>query len=196
MAITQLTKQLYSVKTLVDLNNDLTNFKIKFTIQSETENTPFQVCILDETTLNHTETIKYETVQNGILSGEVASDKNKFQKYYLILRADNPVTVRITLNTEELPEGTTSITDSEDRDGGWSQQETSSSTPSSSSKLVFILIASVILCSVFGIAYFMKKGSSNGSSSSSLVAPSASRLNQSILAKLKKAQQTALGNNS
>lgn len=190
MKTTQLTKQLYSVKTLVDLNGDLVNFRIQFTLQSDPANSPFQVSILDETTLNHTETIQYQTVKDGVLKGEVKSDKNNYQRFYMILRADSPTVVNITLQTEELPTGTTPISDDSEMaltSSSAFSSDSSSDSSNSSYKLTFILIALVIVIGYVGLVYFRGK-----EGSSSTKGPS-TRLNQSILAKLRKAQQATIG---
>ncbi len=95
----------YSVSNkiqLIDINHDMINFKVEFVLSSDK---PFYALIVDQDTLDNTEiqNIEFRYVENNI-SGEVVSDKNTYQNYYVVLRSDTPTEVRVQLITTPLPE--------------------------------------------------------------------------------------------
>lgn len=94
------------LKRLVDLNNNVTNFKLRFTVSAiDGPDTPFECIVLDQEILDNIDesNIEFKHVK-GSLSGEVISDKNIYKNYLLLMRADNPTTVTVDITMEELPE--------------------------------------------------------------------------------------------
>lgn len=90
------------IKTLIDLNHDMINFKVQFSLTSES---PFYAIIVNQDTLDNTEsdTLEYRYVEDT-LTGEVVADKNVYQNYYIILKADRPTNVQVELYTTRLPD--------------------------------------------------------------------------------------------
>jgi hypothetical protein len=95
------TYNLNKIKQLIDLNENLTNFELSFSITSKT-NDDFDVIILDQYTLDTIENIEYKKA-NGSISGQIKNDNNIFQNYYLILRSDKPNTVDVNVTINEIP---------------------------------------------------------------------------------------------
>lgn len=97
------TTNTYSVSTmrqLVDLNNDMTNFIVDFTAKS-TNGEEFECLVVDQKTLDDGTDLQYKKVP-GMINGSVSSDKNQYQNYFLILRSHKPCTVEVTLSSQRL----------------------------------------------------------------------------------------------
>jgi len=82
-------------RQLVDLNGDSKNFDLTFTCTSK-DDTPFDVLVVDQTTLDSTPTLQYKKA-NGTISGNIVADKDVYQNYFLVLKADKPC--QVTVNT-------------------------------------------------------------------------------------------------
>jgi hypothetical protein len=91
------------VKTLVDLNQDMTNFNLDFKVKASSPEDVFEVLVIDQHTLDTTEDIPFKRVQ-GELTGEVRNDTNTLHTYFIILKADTPTNVVITITGEQLPD--------------------------------------------------------------------------------------------
>ncbi len=100
--ITQKTYSTSKIKKLVDLNHDMINFKVTFTLSSDEV---FKALIVNQSTLDNisTDDLEYKTVQ-GSMSGEIVADKNVYQNYYIILKSDIPASVNVELATVKLPD--------------------------------------------------------------------------------------------
>jgi len=101
-----ITSKLYSVSTikqLIDINGELSNFKVNFKVVSK-EGLPFEMLIINQSTLDTVEQPEFKMVSDGEISGEVVSDKNVYQNYFLILRASEPVDVIVDLEVTPLSE--------------------------------------------------------------------------------------------
>jgi len=100
-----LTKKIYNIanrQTLVDLNGDSINFKLDFQVGNK-DNKEFEMLVVTQSTLDSGKPIEYKKVQ-GSMSGNMLSDKNVYQNYYLILRAQEPTEITVELNFEKLPD--------------------------------------------------------------------------------------------
>lgn len=100
---TIITKNVYSIskiKKLIDLNHNMINFQVRFIL---TSNQPFYALIVDQDTLDTTDNLQYKYVEDR-LSGEIISDKNMYQNYYIILKSDKPINVNVELHTVHLPD--------------------------------------------------------------------------------------------
>lgn len=90
---------------LIDLNKELTNFDINFSVK-ERSGKSFQLAVVDQTTLDSGSNIPYETI-NGETSANLISNKDVYQNYFLCLKtnenhSDN-VVVDININGREIP---------------------------------------------------------------------------------------------
>ncbi len=104
------TKQTYTVgnmKQLIDLNGDKTNFELKFKVSCSTGN-EFDLLVVDQTTLDAGGDLQYKRAK-GQISGSLRSDKNLYQNWFLILKADETCDVEIEIDITELPKNIQSV---------------------------------------------------------------------------------------
>jgi hypothetical protein len=93
--MSQKTYKVNSQRQLVDLNGDSKNFDLTFTCTSK-DSVPFQILVVDQATLDSTPNLQYKEA-NGTISGNIVADKDVYQNYFLVLRADKPC--EVTVNT-------------------------------------------------------------------------------------------------
>lgn len=86
---------------LVDLNGEMTNFNLTFTVTSK-KNESFDVLVVDQTTLDNQPKLDFKRA-NGTISGNIIADKNVYQNYFLCLKADKPCDVDVTIDLKEVP---------------------------------------------------------------------------------------------
>jgi hypothetical protein len=99
------TRKTYSVgkiKQLVDLNGDSINFDISFRVTSRNKE-HFELLVVDQTTLDNNPNLEYKKVVEGTISGNILQDKNIYQNYFLILKAENPCECDVEIIKKELP---------------------------------------------------------------------------------------------
>jgi hypothetical protein len=92
---------LSKVKQLIDLNGDSINFDISFTVNCQ-DDTPFKLLVVDQTTLDNSEELEYKE-QTNTISGNIIADKNVYQNYFLILKAEKECKVDVEITKKELP---------------------------------------------------------------------------------------------
>lgn len=93
---------------LIDLNGDNKNFKLSFKVTSKSDNYQtdvFELLVVNQTQLDNEDidTMEYKRVQSSI-SGNIVSDKNVYQNYFLSIKSDNEMPVEIEINLEKLPD--------------------------------------------------------------------------------------------
>lgn len=91
-----------NIQQLVDLNEELTNFKLDFKVVSE-NNVPFKTVVVSQSKLDSGEILDFKNVDNGTISGNIVSDNGVKQNYYLILKSENPVKCTVEINLQEIP---------------------------------------------------------------------------------------------
>lgn len=89
-------------RQLVDLNGNITNFDLTFTATSKNGEI-FEILVVDQTTLDNNPTPQLMKAEKGTMSGNIISDKNTYQNYFLCLRSDKPCEVTVTINLKEIP---------------------------------------------------------------------------------------------
>ena len=89
------------LKQLIDLNGDSVNFNIDFNVKSE-NGEPFDMLVIDQTTLDNTPNIEYKKIENGEISGNIRQEQNVYQNYFLILKADKDIKCFVSINKQEL----------------------------------------------------------------------------------------------
>lgn len=87
-------------RQLFDLNKEYVNFKSSFKVTA-LDGGPFYIAVTDQNTLDNGD-IEFKEVE-GESSGNLTSDKNISQIYYLALKSDEPREVSINIQIEELP---------------------------------------------------------------------------------------------
>lgn len=89
-------------KQLIDLNGSSTNFDLTFTATSQ-DNSDFHALVIDQKTLD---TVSHDSLEfkraNGSISGNIVSDKNAYQNYFLCLKSDKPCNVEVIINKKEI----------------------------------------------------------------------------------------------
>lgn len=85
---------------LVDLNGEMTNFDLTFTATSR-NNESFEILVVDQTTLDNNPNLEYKRA-NGTISGNIVSDKNLYQNYFLCIKAEQPCEVDIVIDKKEI----------------------------------------------------------------------------------------------
>lgn len=98
----QQTLSVNKLKQLIDLNGDSTNFHINYKIESKNQK-PFDILIVDQTTLDNTPNLEYKKVEKGVVSGEIKQENNIYQNYFLVIKADEPVECVLTIDKKDLP---------------------------------------------------------------------------------------------
>lgn len=93
---------LTSRQQLVDLNGDTTNFDLSFIVTS-IDGSPFNLIVVDQNTLDNNPNLDYKHVDSGTISGNIISDKNIYENYYLCLKSDKNCEVEITIDKKEIP---------------------------------------------------------------------------------------------
>jgi|694.fasta_scaffold05628_21 hypothetical protein len=89
-------------KQLIDLNGDSINFDLTFTARSS-ENSDFHALVVDQNTLDKVphDSLEFKRA-NGSISGNIVSDKNLYQNYFLCLKSDKPCEVEVIINKKEI----------------------------------------------------------------------------------------------
>lgn len=88
------------IKQLIDLNEKLTNFDINFKV---TCSSPFDMLVVDQTTLDNNPTLEFKKVSNGEISGNLRQENNVYQNFFLVLKSDNPCECVVEIVRNELP---------------------------------------------------------------------------------------------
>lgn len=100
---------------LYDLNKNLTNFEIDFSVEADDPSHVFQVSVMAQDQLDKTDSssIPFRPAE-GRISGKVTNDNSIYQNYFLVIRTDagenRPVVIRTStkiLPTTALPPTTT-----------------------------------------------------------------------------------------
>ena len=157
---------------LLDLNGTTTNFDLTFQAKSK-NNEPFEMLIVDQTTLDNNPNLEFKNV-DGIISGNIISDKNVYQNYFMCLKAKKNCEVEITIDKKEIPPKA-QINKYKDYP---KQQQVKKRSQMESSKWKFILFVLAIGI-VVGLLFFYKSNKSSPteelSNLSSLATPYSSK---------------------
>jgi hypothetical protein len=99
---TKKTYNLSTIKTLIDLNGDSINFEATFRIVSKNKQ-PFHVLVIDQTSLDNNPNPEYQLADKGEISGTIKQDKNVYQNFFILLKADKPCECEVLIDKRELP---------------------------------------------------------------------------------------------
>ena len=95
------TLSLSKTQQLVDLNGETANFDLTFNVNCKTKDS-FQVVVVDQATLDNNPELEYRNTDDGQISGNIISDKNIYQNYFLCLKSEKPCIVDITIDKKEI----------------------------------------------------------------------------------------------
>ena len=90
-----------NIKQLFNINKENTNFSATFSVSSA-EKKPFYIAVVNQTNIDNDE-IQFKIVNDGTISGNVKSDKNIKDDYYIALKSDENNIVNIKTTLEPLP---------------------------------------------------------------------------------------------
>jgi hypothetical protein len=146
--------------TLLDLNENVTNFNMKFSLNSENMKDIFYMVITTQDDLDEGKEMEFKQV-DGEISGEFSNYDNKYKNYILCLKSDSPVEVNVATNIEIIPDVVpydnnfnNNIQSSEEN---YSFNNNSDKTENSSSRKWKIIISIVILFAGIGVIYYFSR---------------------------------------
>lgn len=96
------TFQVNKVRQLIDLNGSTTNFHVGIRVSSK-DRKPYDIALIDQTILDQQPELPYQHIDNGEYSGNLVQDKNVFQNYFLVMRADSPCDCDVEIVKTEIP---------------------------------------------------------------------------------------------
>lgn len=154
---------------LIDLNRESTNFRLTFECVSE-DGKPYRMCVTNQEELDSKDLgdLPMKEVSSGFISGNIVADKNVYQNYFIVLRADEECDVRVTIDLEPIayvPPSTT-MTDDEEQEGN--REHATGHTHVTYplwQRIMFYVGIAILLCLVS--VYIFSLGNSSSSSSSS-----------------------------
>ena len=93
---------------LVDLNKDLTNFKLTFECTSQPQH-EYQICVTNQNELDTKQMseLVMKDVVGGTISGNIVADSNVYENYFLILRSNSSIEVLVAVDLEPIEAATT-----------------------------------------------------------------------------------------
>jgi hypothetical protein len=110
MPKTQKMYTLGKIKQLVDLNEDITNFDLTFSVTSQAGE-EFDAVVVNQTRLDNDENIQYEKAP-GTISGRISNDKGVYQNYFLLLKSEAPLQVDVVIDLNEIPKSVETVNQS------------------------------------------------------------------------------------
>jgi len=99
-------KKTYNINTtqqLIDLNQDSKNFKLTFECKSLDPSDKYQILVLSQSQLDTQDSnnLPYKQVSHFI-SGNITSDQDIYQNYFLIIRSDKNCKVEVTIDKTDI----------------------------------------------------------------------------------------------
>ena len=139
------------IQQLVDLNDDTKNFELAFTAKSKNKE-PFQMVIVDQDTLDNTPALEYKYVNNGIISGNIKNDNDKYKNFYVCLKSEKTCEVEITIDKKEIePKAQQEKKLNKYTEKGSTKEVVKESNNNSTFKFLMYI---VIICIIAGIIFF------------------------------------------
>lgn len=170
------TYDISKIKKLIDINNDMVNFKTSFRAR-RIGDAPFSILVVDQNTLDSTDPqeLQYKEVDDE-LTGEILADKNVYQNYFIILKSKVPTKVEIELQTEQLPDNISAKSNKETTTVSKPIKKQHQAFTFKMDYLLYLIILGVIL-------FFLTQLFSSSKKTTGI-------MNQSLLEKLKHLSQT------
>lgn len=84
---------------LIDLNNDLTNFRLSFECTSIPPESEYRLHVATQADLDKTDmqSFPFKTVR-GKMNGNIIADENKYDNYFLVVFADQEMDLDVTID--------------------------------------------------------------------------------------------------
>lgn len=144
---TKKTYNLSTIKTLIDLNGDSINFEATFRIISK-DKQPFHILVIDQTSLDNNPNPEYQLADKGEISGTIKQDKNVYQNFFILLKADKPCECEVLIDKRELPKNNNLILPQappQERQNNTTEEKSSFSL----FKILFIIGAILVIAYLF-----------------------------------------------
>ena len=87
---------------LIDINSTVINFEAKISAVS-IEELPFDAIVVTQKELQASPKLDFKRVEHGIFGVEISQNKNMYENFFLVLRADTPTKVDVTIELNPLP---------------------------------------------------------------------------------------------
>lgn len=92
---------------LIDLNKEYINFDINFECRSVDASKDFEMLVINQEQLNTIDlsNLSMKKTRSGYISGNIVADENRYQNYFLVVRAidDQPVDVDLDIWVKIIP---------------------------------------------------------------------------------------------
>ena len=145
--------------TLLDLNENVTNFMLKFSLSSENMKDVFHMAITTQEDLDEGKDMEFKKV-DGEISGEFSNYDNKYKNYILCLKSDTPTQVNVSTNIQHVPDvvpyNNTQTTSQNEENYSFNNTNTDSNFKASDKKWK-IIISVVILFGGLGLIYYLTR---------------------------------------
>lgn len=184
----QTTYLVNSIKTLIDLNGDATNFHLVFNVKS-TNNAPFEMVIVDQQTMNTQESLQYQSIDEGEINGELTWDRNIFQTFYMILKAKNPTEISVDLDLKLIEPASF-----DEAVPQMQMVKAKTSSPPKTEANYTLYLGILVACVVVGIIVYFNRDTEGSKMSSDIKPKIVPSSGESILAKLKQAPNGGIEN--
>jgi len=88
--------KLNNLTQLIDLNKSKSKFSLQYQVVAEVPSALFSCAVVNQSLMDQSDKINFEIV-TGRCSGEVSNRDDKFENYFLALRSDKPLRVRLVV---------------------------------------------------------------------------------------------------
>jgi len=92
---------------LIDLNKEYINFDINFECRSCDASKDFEMLVINQEQLNTIDltNLTMKKTRSGYISGNIVADENKYQNYFLVIRAldEQPLEIDLDISLKPIP---------------------------------------------------------------------------------------------
>ncbi len=92
---------LHQNNQVLPINQNILNFQANIKVES-VDNAPFYALVIEQHQLADVDKLTFKNVSNGVLSIELSNEKDTFESWYLVLRADKETEVSITIDVVKI----------------------------------------------------------------------------------------------
>jgi hypothetical protein len=94
--------KLNSIKQLLDLNGEKVNFDLTFEVVSK-DKVPFETLVVTQKMLDSDEPLEYKKITEGIIQGNIVSDKGLYDNYFLVLKSKDNAECQVKISIKDIP---------------------------------------------------------------------------------------------
>lgn len=147
---------------LIDLNNDLTNFKLSFECVSIPMDSEYKLHVTTQVELDKTDipSLPFKTVR-GRMSGNIIADENKYDNYFLVVFADQDMDLDVNIDIVPIEPKTVEETASQQMPPSFKSISSAFPTGYWTPSNIFFWVASILI--IFFLIYylFIRKGTTS-----------------------------------